>query len=166
MLIKNIFAVRICIWGAKCLILYSLQELVWRLCFSISWATCPPMLVVHLHKEYFHYFRSFWVVVFKGKTRELPQRVPQDCSVWVGSSLEQQVTLPRSWPVTVTDTHGFISLQSATALWAWGSSSCSPSNQSSDWPCQSFAVTYYHKVNFLQWGRASNSGTDGNTEYF
>lgn len=83
-----------------------------------------------------------------------------------GGSLEQQVTLPRTWPVTATDTHGFISLQSATALWAWGSSSCSPSNQSSDWPCQSFAVTYYHKVNFLQRGRASNSGTDGNTEYF
>lgn len=44
-----------------------------------------PILVVHLHKEYFHYFRGFWVVVFKGK---LPQRVPQDCPVRVGGSLE------------------------------------------------------------------------------
>lgn len=66
MLIKNIFAVCICIWGAKSLILYSLQELVWRLCFSISWATCPPMLVVHLHKEYFHYFRGFGWLLSKG----------------------------------------------------------------------------------------------------
>lgn len=122
-----------------------------------------PMLVVHLHKEYFHYFRGFRVFFFKGN---LPQRVPQDCPMWVGGSLEQQVTLTRTWPVTATDTHGFISLQSATAWWAWGSSSCSPSNQNSDWLCQSFAVTYYHKVNFLQWERASNSGTDGNTEYF
>lgn len=122
-----------------------------------------PMLVVHLHKEYFHYFRAFWMVIFKGK---LPQRVPQDCLVWVGGSLEQQVALTRTWPVTATNTHGFISLQSETARWAWGSSSCSPSNKSSDWLCQSFAVTYYHKVNFLQQGRASNSGTDGNTEYF
>lgn len=122
-----------------------------------------PLLIVHLHKEYFHCFTGVWAVVVKGN---LLQRVPQDCPVWVGGSLEKRVTLARTWPVTATDTHGFISLQSATACWPWGSSSCSPSNQSSDWLCQSFAVTYHHKVNFLQLERASNSGTDGNTEYF
>lgn len=37
-----------------------------------------PMLVVRLHKAYFHYFRGFGVIVFKGN---LPQRVPQGCPV-------------------------------------------------------------------------------------
>lgn len=175
-----------------------------------------PMLVVHLHKEYFHNFRGFWVgccfflntvllnkcsafcMLLNRKTYSIPgalQRDPQNPMTWkkmlegwsyrlsaavsprsgdrwyqhrtcpregyaevaVGTlSVVQeglwswQISVTRMWPITATERHYCISLQSATVPWAWCRSSCSPANQSSDCNRQSFAVTYYHKVNFLK----------------
>lgn len=76
------------------------------------------------------------------------------------------VALAAMWPVPATERRCCISLQSGTVPGGRWSSSRGPSNHSSDCTRRSFAVTYYHQVNFLKWERASNSGTNGNTEYF
>lgn len=76
------------------------------------------------------------------------------------------VALAAMWPVPATERRCCISLRSGTVPGGRWSSSRGPSNHSSDCTRRSFAVTYYHQVNFLKWERASNSGTNGNTEYF
>lgn len=83
-----------------------------------------------------------------------------------GGSSELGGPVSRTWPVRATERHDCISFQPATAPWAWCSSSCSASNPSSERSGQASVVTYDHQVNFLKRERASNSGTNGNTEYF
>lgn len=167
-----------------------------------------PVLVVRLHKEYFHYFRGFGVVclfvcflntvllkqcsafcmllnretflaralttihrtqwlgkkMLEGRSsavischishgcdhlyqrRTCPREGYAEVAVGMLSVVEEalwsrQISVTRMRPVSATEGHYCISLRSAADLWAWCSSSCSPSNQSSDCNRQSFAVT-------------------------